>query len=70
MLRRRHNPQLTHARRLKAVKPTDIVSGMDAEPWIDSTRQKTDASTRIQWSPTALDIIEKPWLSGRSKGSK
>lgn len=32
---------------VKQLKTTDIVVGMDDEPWIDTTRQKTDAPTRI-----------------------
>lgn len=44
---------------VKQLKTTDIVIGMDGEPWIDTTRQKTDASTRIPLLDMALEIIEK-----------
>jgi integrase len=44
---------------VKQLKTTDIVVGMDGEPWIDTTRQKTDAPTRIPLLETALEIIEK-----------
>jgi site-specific recombinase XerD len=44
---------------VKQLKTTDIVVGMDGEPWIDTTRQKTDAPTRIPLLDTALEIIEK-----------
>ena len=44
---------------VKQLKTTDIVVGMDSEPWIDTIRQKTDAPTRIPLLDTALEIIEK-----------
>lgn len=44
---------------VKQLKTTDIVVGMDGEPWIDTTGQKTDAPTRIPFLDTALEIIEK-----------
>lgn len=44
---------------VKQLKRTDIVTGMDGDLWIDTTRQKTDAATRIPLLPTALEIMKK-----------
>lgn len=44
---------------VKQLKTSDIVTGMDGDPWIDTTRQKTDAPTRIPLLPTALEILKK-----------
>lgn len=41
------------------LKPTDIKTGIDGEPWIMSARQKTSAETNIPLLPKALEIIEK-----------
>jgi len=44
---------------VKQLKRSDIVTGMDGDLWIDTTRQKTDAATRIPLLPTALEIMKK-----------
>ncbi|WAC11444.1 site-specific integrase [Dyadobacter pollutisoli] len=44
---------------VKHLKRTDIVIGMDGDPWIDTTRQKTDAPTRIPLLPGALEIMDR-----------
>ena len=44
---------------VKHLKHTDIVIGMDGDPWIDTTRQKTDAPTRIPLLPGALEIMDR-----------
>ena len=44
---------------VKQLKRTDIVTGMDGDLWIDTTRQKTDSATRIPLLPTALEVMKK-----------
>ncbi|TDE12323.1 site-specific integrase [Dyadobacter psychrotolerans] len=44
---------------VKQLKRSDIVTGMDGDLWIDTTRQKTDSATRIPLLPTALEIMKK-----------
>lgn len=38
---------------------SEIATGIDGEKWIYTSRQKTDASTRIPLLPPALEILEK-----------
>jgi len=44
---------------VKHLKRADIVIGVDGEPWIDTTRQKTDAPTRIPLLSGALEIMDR-----------
>jgi integrase len=44
---------------VKQLKRADVVTGMDGDLWIDTTRQKTDTATRIPLLPTALEIMKK-----------
>lgn len=37
----------------------DVVKGIDGEPWIHTTRTKTDTASRIPLLPTAMAIVEK-----------
>lgn len=44
---------------VKQLKRADIVTGMDGDLWINTTRQKTDTPTRIPLLPMALEIMKK-----------
>ena len=44
---------------VKKLKRSEIVKGIDGEPWIFTSRQKTETSSRIPILAPALDLIEK-----------
>ena len=44
---------------VKKLKASEVVNGIDGEPWIYTKRQKTDIASRIPLLPPALRVIEK-----------
>lgn len=44
---------------VKKLKSTEIVTGIDQEKWIFTSRQKTEAPSRIPLLPPALSIVQK-----------
>jgi site-specific recombinase XerD len=43
---------------VKQLKRSNLIKGIDSEPWIMTSRQKTDSSTRIPLLPKALEIAD------------
>ncbi|WP_293299800.1 site-specific integrase [Pedobacter sp. UBA4863] len=44
---------------LKQLRIDQIITGIDKQKWIITTRQKTDTATRLPLLPTALEIVNK-----------
>ncbi|MFZ4860795.1 site-specific integrase [Sphingobacterium sp. Mn56C] len=44
---------------IKKLKRSEIVTGVDGELWINTSRQKTSTASRIPLLPSALEIIRK-----------
>ena len=44
---------------VKKLRRSEIVTGIDKNKWLSTTRQKTDTTTRVPLLPIALDILKK-----------
>lgn len=44
---------------VKQLKRSQIITGIDGEQWIITSRQKTDSATRLPLLPVALDLVQK-----------
>lgn len=44
---------------VKKLRRSDIVTGIDGEKWIHTSRQKTEAPTRVPLLPVALKIVKR-----------
>jgi site-specific recombinase XerD len=44
---------------VKKLKRTEIVTGIDGQKWVYTSRQKTDTSSRIPLLPQAMELMAK-----------